>query len=145
VLIGGAASIIAFRTKIAITPGDPLIESDLTSTPFTVRNEGDLTLRDLEITCRADTLIDTHANVIVGEERIMAKSRLPPDGEMTVGCFPSLTTPYFMDRDVVWTVAKISILVNYRVFGIPKTRTRIAHYLGAREGSGNLRWLVVQP
>ena len=145
-LVGLIASVLGiysfYVTRISISPGPALDQTDLFSTMFTVSNDGALPLYDVHTECRLNYVKGPNNFSIVGEgttrEEPSWAPKVDPSEKMTVRCWMPVKSE--TGASVQWRGADINIVVSYRPKFFLWALTREMRFRTQRNSDGLLQW-----
>jgi hypothetical protein len=151
-IVGAPPLVIAYRSKLMVEEaGQPLVRTEILTTPFTVRNEGLLAIHDLRADCAIDTLIQarTQSEVIGGRlEGVLNLPRLDVDVPATFGCWDPNQGFRLPQAAVIggsWTDARVTFTFTYRTIPVPWTQHTSVSFSAFTQDNGELRWVPVPP
>jgi hypothetical protein len=141
-VIGGiVAAGYTFQPNVTVTAAEPLRPGDMLSTPFTVRNEGPVGVRDVRFVCQIDTLVTSVLQFIQNNrltERTLTR-RLSPGESVTGGCYAPNFTGNIIGTAGRQMLVRLSIEVRFTHLPIRLPGHVLAGFRTAPTGK-YLRW-----
>lgn len=126
----------AFSPKLFVTYSSPLNQTDLRSTPFVVRNNSLLSIKNICIACYSKKTITEHNLTFLGIT--FKNSDIPPIPSLDPGEGSTFFLPFmFKNEPIIY--ADIEILVSYYAKFLPFKKEKSFRFNGQITDNG-IRW-----
>ena len=141
-LLGVLTGVLSLLPKLSISSSGPLNPKSAFTTPFTLSNEGFLSIMSVNIFCAIREAKFEGDREIIGTEDYRSRfttpdhaaAELKPDEKYTFSC------AFLFNEDAPLIKADIAIIISYRPAWVPWRQEKVSRFVTKKSSDGRLHW-----